>query len=103
MQETMIPTWTLADRLRKAREHAGLEQSELADRMGVGRNTVSNYERAAHEPREIVLRAWATATGVPLEWLRTGLPRLDSNQEPAGDRTAGYPAGGYRSSLVLAA
>jgi len=32
VQETMIPTWTLADRLRKAREHAGLEQSELADR-----------------------------------------------------------------------
>ena len=73
VQETgSVPKSTLADRLRKAREHAGLEQAELAERMGVGRNTVSNYERASHAPREIVLRAWAMATGVPVEWLRTG-------------------------------
>lgn len=90
MQETMIPTWTLADRLRKAREHAGLEQAELAERMGVGRNTVSNYERAAHEPREIVLRAWAAATGVPLEWLRTGRVDATHGMRPTDERPAVY-------------
>lgn len=93
-----IPQWTLADRLRKAREQIGLDQTEFADRLGVSRSSVSNYERGTTAPRRIVLNAWAMATGVPIEWLRDGstnprpgdpdggvrLPRLDSNQQPSG-------------------
>ena len=36
----VVPMWTQADRLRKAREHAGLEQGEFALAIGVSRNTV---------------------------------------------------------------
>lgn len=67
-----IPQFTMADRLRKAREHAGVDQRQFADELGIARATVSNYERGAVQPRKIVLKAWALRTGVPLEWLETG-------------------------------
>ena len=41
-----IPQWILGDRLRTARESAGLSQGELADAIGVARATVSSAERA---------------------------------------------------------
>ena len=41
----LIPTWTIADRLRKARESAGLEQNEPALAAGISRATISNSER----------------------------------------------------------
>lgn len=71
-----IPEWTTGDRLRKARELTGLDQSDFAERIGVARNTVHAYEHGAtRRPRRIVLMAWADATGVDYEWLRTGLSR----------------------------
>lgn len=62
----------MGDRLRKAREDAGLSQAELALSIGVSRNTVGNAEIGDRTPLEITLRAWADATGVPLEWLKSG-------------------------------
>lgn len=66
------PPFTVSDRCRKAREIAGLEQQELADRIEVSRGTISNYETAAVAPRRIVLRAWAFACGVDFDWLAFG-------------------------------
>lgn len=70
--EFVIPLWTLADRLRKAREHAGLDQVTLAKEIDISRATVSNYERGLVEPRKIAVRAWALRTGVPFSWLMYG-------------------------------
>lgn len=85
----IIPTFTMGDRLRKAREVTGLGASEFADVIGVSRNTVTNYERDHVKPRRVVLNAWALRTGVPLSWLETGRaptdperPRQDSNLQP---------------------
>lgn len=72
MTTTHIPVWTLGDRLRKAREDAGLSQAELAAAISVSRNTVGNAELGERVPLAITLRAWSEVTGVPLEWLRTG-------------------------------
>ena len=90
----MIPEFSKADRFRKAREHAGLEQAELAQAMGVSRSTVSNVERGLVAVRRITLRAWAMATGVDATWLETGAAPVmgpgpegytarDLNPEPA--------------------
>jgi transcriptional regulator with XRE-family HTH domain len=68
----IIPEWTPADRLRKAREQSGLEQADLARDLGVSRNTVGNYEGGRVSPRRPVLVAWALRTGVQLSWLVTG-------------------------------
>ncbi|MDT4944520.1 MAG: hypothetical protein QOH14_1253 [Pseudonocardiales bacterium] len=65
----IVPQWSMADRLRKARELTGLDQSDFAKELGISRNTVANYERGRHEPRKIVVRAWAMRTGVAWAWL----------------------------------
>jgi len=69
-----VPAWTVGDRLRKAREESGLSQQELADAIGVSRNTISNHEVGVgkREPQTLLVRAWAAATGVSVEWIRTG-------------------------------
>ena len=69
---TDIPEWTLADRLAKARKHAGLEQPELADRIGIARSSLSAYENGHRTPRRPVLLSWSLATGVPLAWILHG-------------------------------
>lgn len=72
MSMTTVPRWTLADRLAKARHHCGYTQGELADRLGISRNSVSNYESGTTVPRRLVLRAWAEECAVPVEWLESG-------------------------------
>lgn len=67
------PTWTLVDRLRKSRQLADLDQEQIADAIGVGRTTVSNWERGRSEPSATYFVRWARATGVTLDWLAEGL------------------------------
>jgi len=64
-----VPAWTLGDRLRKAREHAGLKQTEMAEEIGIGRSSIINYEKNAAIPPRSVLIAWALRCGVDYEWL----------------------------------
>ena len=79
-----IPPITLRHRLRIAREAAGLEQSELADAIGISRNTVGNIEKGKLKtpPRKIIVNAWALACGVPVSWLIDGI-------HPSGGPTGG--------------
>jgi len=63
------PEWTLGDRLRKARMHAGMRQRELGDVIGVSQVSVNKYEHDGAQPRRPVLVSWAMATGVALDWL----------------------------------
>lgn len=70
------PQWTLGDRLRKARESAGMSSSDMAATLDVSRNTIGNYESGRTHPATLAIRAWALATGVREEWLRA---RPDAN------------------------
>lgn len=45
------PDMTLGDELREARERLGLSQPEVARRVGVTQDTVSNWERDKHQPK----------------------------------------------------
>jgi transcriptional regulator with XRE-family HTH domain len=89
-----VPEWTMADRLRKARDHAGVKQVDFADQVGISRRSLTNYELGHSTPSKPVLLAWAMRTGVSMEWLITGKtgdgpngggkrPRQDSNLRPA--------------------
>ncbi len=64
-----IPEWTLGDRLRKAREHAGLNQAQLAATIGIARSSVVSYESGRTTPSRPVVLSWSLCTGVPAEWV----------------------------------
>ncbi len=67
-----VPSWSIGDRLDKARRHIGLSQDELAERLGMSRRTIGSYEAGVRQPKRPILIAWAMATGVNLRWLETG-------------------------------
>lgn len=67
------PSWTLADRLRKSREAAGLEQNELAEVAGLSRATISAAENGHRAPSRATVAMWAMATGVSRSWLTDGV------------------------------
>lgn len=72
MTLTMVPQWTAADRFRKAREAANLDQAEMAAAIGVSKRSIGNYEAGRTQPGRPVLLSMALATGVSLEWLMYG-------------------------------
>lgn len=45
--ESRIPQWTLGDRLRKAREWAGMNQTQLAEQLQMSRLTIGRMETGA--------------------------------------------------------
>ena len=77
-----IPPSTLQNRLRDSREWRGLEQSDLAKTLGVGRSTVSNYERGVTVPGKLVINAWAVVCDVEVEWLKTGIEADGDDPRP---------------------
>ena len=89
-----VPQWTIGDRLRKAREDAGLDQGQLAEAMEVSRKTIGNNETGRVQPRRIVVRAWALATGVSFDWLWDGTTPSPGMEQPRDleDRGAGQEA-----------
>lgn len=87
-----IPEWTLADRLRKSREHAGLHQQQLADEIGVSRRSIGKYEDGITTPRRPVLIAWALRCGVNWEWLTTGTAADKGAPEPPTSTNTGTTA-----------
>lgn len=64
---------TLGDRLAAAREAAGLNQSALAQRLGVRVKTLRDWENDVSEPRANRLQMVAALLGVSLRWLLTGV------------------------------
>ena len=68
-----IPFEDLPDRLRRSRKRAGWDQEEIADRLGIHRRTVANYEGGNTEPKRALLMTWARLTNVPVDWLTYGL------------------------------
>jgi transcriptional regulator with XRE-family HTH domain len=69
------------ERIRLARKWAGLNQDEVATRMGLSRASVSNWELGQGIKRGNLL-SFAQIAGVSAEWLMTG----DPNLAPKGDR-----------------
>jgi len=63
--ETPLP---VGHRVRAAREAAGMSQEQLADVVGVTRNTVYNLESESTKPKADTLWRIAQATGKPLDW-----------------------------------
>jgi transcriptional regulator with XRE-family HTH domain len=63
---------TFGDRLALAREHAGMDQAQLARRLGVKLVTMQNWEADRAEPRANKLQMLAGLLNVSMIWLMTG-------------------------------
>ena len=100
-----IPEWTLADRLRKARQSVGMSQREFAEVLEVTASAYSQWEAGNNGPRDLVAtaRRIELLTRIPAAWILgvddknprpdvpdggQVLPRLDSNQQPFGYQSA---------------
>ncbi len=73
-----VPEWDTADRMRKALRVADIGVQEIADYLGVSRNTVSTWINGRITPSTQTLRLWALRCGVDFEWLTAdeiGRPR----------------------------
>lgn len=80
---------SIAERLKHAREEAGLTQPELARRSHVSAGTIGNVESGIRKaPRELL--AIARALKVNAEWLKAG--KGPKSAEPRGEETMnGWP------------
>lgn len=72
---------TFGDRLTAAREAQGLDQGELARRLGVKLKTIQSWENDSSEPRANKLQMVAGLLNVSIRWLLTG--EGDGVSEPA--------------------
>lgn len=95
----------LADRMRKALRVSGVGAGEIAEYLGVARNTVSTWINGRIVPSTQTLRLWALRTGVPFSWLQTGqVPGQDGG--PGGGVSVAPPTGlepatdGFEGSVV---
>lgn len=62
----------LNERLKKLRKTLDLTQQELADKLGVKRNTVAQWEIGRNEPSDAIIFSICREFDVNKEWLRTG-------------------------------
>jgi len=86
MAETLIPAWTLQDRLVKARHVAGMSQTVLAGELGIGFKTLQRYEQGSTSVPKAVLIGWAVTCGVSVSWLVTGLADTGTDSEQYADQ-----------------
>ena len=72
----------MATRLKIARVGVDLKQDELAQRIGVSRQTISHWERGGAQPSLGDAAALARVTGVTLDWLAGGEARPEGFEPP---------------------
>jgi transcriptional regulator with XRE-family HTH domain len=88
---------TFGRRLKEARTHRQLTQSEVADKLGIDFTTISKYENNKSQPDNDILRELAGIYEVSLDWLITGQLNgekpsnkiyIDGHMEPLTDDEA---------------
>lgn len=66
------PFAAIGARLQLARKARAMSQGELAEAIGVNRQTIVLWERGASEPGAVKLLRVAESLGTSIDWLLTG-------------------------------
>lgn len=72
------------ERIKELRKALNLTQQQFADRIGIKRNTIANYEIGRNDPVETVLVMICREFNVNREWLLNGIGEMfapESNDE----------------------
>lgn len=72
---------TIGDRIREERESAGLTQLELANKIGITPQAVSQYERGIKNPKITAIYRFADAIGVSPSKLFDGV-KIEEVEKP---------------------
>ncbi|WP_122835424.1 helix-turn-helix domain-containing protein [Burkholderia pseudomallei] len=70
----------LAQRLREAREYAGLSQEEVASALGISRPAVTNIEAGLRKVEAVELDKLSTLYGRTVQYLLTGEKQVDEGR-----------------------
>lgn len=77
---------TMGERLARTLRSNKISHSEMAEHLGVHRNTVGGYCTNKSKPLRVMLNAWANRVEVPVEWIVTGVwpePETDTTAKPS--------------------
>ena len=69
------------ERLKKLRKTLDLTQQEFADKIGIKRNTMAQYEIGRNEPIDAVIISICREFNVNENWLRTGDGEMFTSEE----------------------
>jgi transcriptional regulator with XRE-family HTH domain len=78
----------LGERISKAREAKGFSQKQLAQRLGVKKSTIANWESERSAPRANRLNQLAGVLDVSLAWLIAGADMPPSIETPDLNETS---------------
>lgn len=62
----------MKERIKKIRKELDLTQQEFADRLGIKRGAIANYEIGRNEPVDSVISLICREFNIQEEWIRTG-------------------------------
>lgn len=90
----VIPAWTFADKLRKCRTIASMDQRTFAEHIGVKPSAYAQWEADNNKPRDIVTVAKSVEmlTRVPATWI------LGIDDRPTEGSGSNRPQSDYKSA-----
>ena len=75
----VTPITTFAERIKQLRKEQNLTQQEFADRLGIKRTTIANYESGRNEPVDSVIALICREFHVNEAWLRSGVGEMKTD------------------------
>jgi transcriptional regulator with XRE-family HTH domain len=87
-REKLHHATTLGDRLRQAREAAGLKKAELALKTGLSKSQIGRIENGKSSSPVRTVKDLARTLGVTVEWLLTGKGEMRPDYGPAAGAIA---------------
>lgn len=83
-----IPGWTFGDKIRKARDIAGMDQKSFASAININASSLAAYETGRSNPRfkdaPQIAKSIQMLTGIPREWFLVEDFEMNSPTPPGG-------------------
>jgi transcriptional regulator with XRE-family HTH domain len=94
-----VPQFEVHHRLQLALEAAGVEPIEMAEVLGLAKNTIYSYMSGARNPKLGMVKQWAMVCQVPWQWIITGQLPEEGDEATISAITQRYEAGNSGDNL----